>query len=93
MITFSETDKKHFADIFGGYDDNEQRARDYARKRGYSMESRGPWILEYQVRGQDLFTSGSTPQDAIRRTNEKHPEGWVFSDILTETEWFERAKA
>ncbi len=89
MITFSKTDEKNFADIFGGYDDNVVRMDRYLEKRPLA---RGPWILEYEANGEELFTSGTTQQDAVKRTNEKHPDGWIFTDILTEKAWFEREK-
>lgn len=70
-----------FEDIFQGQPDNTERRERYAAKSG-------PYILEYAARGDTFFTSGKTPNDARRRTNEKEPQGWVFIDIKTEQAWF-----
>ncbi len=82
-------DESKFSDIFGGHDDNEKRMERYLAKRPNVM-NRGPYILEYEVRGQTLFTTGSTPESALRRTNEKEPDGWKFNEITPEKAWFKR---
>lgn len=76
---------KH-ADIFGGYDDNNERMARYLAKR---VLGRGPYILEYEARGDTFFTAATTPAGAINRTNEKEPQGWMFNNIKTEREFFQ----
>lgn len=75
-----------FADIFGGQPDNERRMESYLSKR---VLSDGPYIMEYEAMGDTFFTSGATPQDALARTNDKEPGGWMFNNISNEREWFE----
>lgn len=84
---FSRKLEESFVDIFGGQPDNEERLAMYLAKR---KVGRGPYILEYEARGDTFFTAGSTPEDALRRTNEKEPQGWIFNNILNEREWFGR---
>ena len=84
---FSEKLEQSFVDIFGGQPDNEERLAMYLTKKKIGA---GPYVLEYEARGDTFFTSGLTPEDALERTNDKEPGGWVFNNILNEREWFGR---
>lgn len=85
-----------FQDIFTDVvpETNEElMAKWLAKKKAYRgafLADLGPWILEYEARGEVWFTSARTPQEAIDRTNEKEPNGWMFNEISTEKEWFGR---
>ena len=64
MITFSKTDEKHFADIFGGYDDNKARAEVYENQRNR------PYKLDVDVNGKQKVISGTSYRNCIRQANQ-----------------------
>lgn len=67
---------------------NEERLSDY-----YAKSCRS-WILTYELYGQEWFTSGSSPENCVKRTNEKHGFGnWRYVECLQQKEWFKKGEA
>lgn len=81
-----------FQDIFGGQPDNSERLSTWLKKKELEdhkvLREMGPWVLEYEARGDTFFSSGATPQEAYARTEDKEPGGWIFNNIETQREWF-----
>ena len=97
MSIFDKPRENPLEDIFGDQPSNAERMARYLAKRkqywnGQGFEGKGPWVLEYEARGDTFFTSGGTPEDALARTGDKEPDGWMFNNIMTEKEWFERCR-
>lgn len=66
---------------------NEERRSDY-----YANSCRS-WILTYEIYGVEMFTSGQSPEDCVKRTNEKHGDKWIFNNVMQQSEWFKEGEA
>ncbi len=64
---------------------------DEERLSEYYAKSCRSWILTYEIYGVEQFTSGASPEDCAKRTNEKHGEGnWIYGEVLQKDEFKKR---
>ncbi len=82
---FDPTTEEAFNQVFKT---NEERVSDY-----YAKSCRS-WVLTYEIYGVEQFTSGTSPEDCVKRTDKKHGEGnWIYGEVLQQSEWFKQGRA